>query len=52
MTHMRTQWQVVAKCCNDDVNKSPLFPCDEIPDGVSEDAEQRFSTACKYAIYV
>ena len=47
MTHMTTNWQVVAKCCADTNNKSPLFPCNEIPDGTSLDAEQAFSTACK-----
>ena len=47
MTHMTTNWQVVAKCCADFANISPLFPCNEIPDGTSEDAEQAFSTACK-----
>ena len=47
MHHMTTSWQVVAKCCADTNNKSPLFPCNEIPDGTSLDAEQAFSTACK-----
>ena len=52
MTHMRTNWQVVAKCCADTKNKSPLFPCNEIPDGTSLDAEQAFSTACKQLKFV
>ena len=46
MKHFRSgTWQLLVKCCDDELNSSPLMKCSQIPDG--PDGEQAFSTACK-----